>query len=418
MVVRKAAGSWRLYDCRYACSGDRRDFAALDGHQEGLPGAMPLRAQAGAARKMSDRYVHLYPFTGRWDHRQDNLITLAGYLVVNSGSIRAAGGLAFGYEDMTGFSPLPAAIEMVAQGPRPPFAYGPQAGLRGEPGEDWPAYVQRVFGVHDHRPFMVWLQAAMWRKTEPSPIGAALRIAYALDYGVPHDFVEIAMGQAYTDYDSNGFLWEKLGTLPPEPDDDEQGDTRPLRQWPACISAVELERRRSAVKADYMVPVDEAPFSAGFGADNIAALKQRIGPFPDVYSDFLLLSGRRDDGYGSYADRLTAIDQMARDRIFSQERPQDDPVPRDAIFIGLEDGRHPEFILGGSRRDSPVFRFDADSGVVSQTGISVFSWVQTFMQHADAARSRASATLQAPAGTGTEVGGSILSMLRRLFRRD
>jgi len=364
---------------------------------------------------MSDRYVHLFPFTGRWDHRQDNLITLARYLVVNSGSIRAAGGLPFGCEDMTGFSPSPAAIATVAQVPLPPIAYGPQAGLRAQPGEDWPAYVQRVFGVHGHRPFMVWLQAAMWGKTEPSPMGAALRIAYALEYGVPHDHVEIAMGQAYTDYDSNGFLWEKLGTLPP---DDAQGYARPLRQWPAWIGAVELERRRSAVKADYMIPVDEAPFSAGFGADNIAALKQRIGPFPDVYSDFLLLSGRRDDGNGSYADRLTAIDQMARDRIFSQERPQDDPVPRDAIFIGLEDGRHPEFILGGSRSDSPVFRFDADSGRVSQTYISVFSWVQRLMLHADAAKSRASATLQAPPGSGTEVGGSISSMLRRLFRRD
>lgn len=368
---------------------------------------------------MSDRYVHLYPFTGRWDHRQDNLITLGRYLVVNSGSILAGGGLAFGYEDMTGFSPLPDAIAMDAQGPLPPLAYGPQAGLRAEPGEDWPAYVQRVFGVHDHRPFMVWLQAGMWGKTEPSPVGAALRIAYALEYGVPHDHVEIAMGQAYTDYDSNGFLWEKLGMPPPEdPDDGAQGNARPLRKWPAWVGSVELERRRSAVKADYMIPVEEAPFSAGFGADNIAALKQRIGPFPDVYSDFLLLSGRRDDGNGPYAERLIAIDQMARDRVFSQQRPQDDPVPQDAIFIGLEDGRHPEFILGGSRSDSPVFRFDADSGKVSQTDISVFSWVQKFMLDADAAKSRASATLQAPAGARTEVSGSILSMLRRLFRRD
>ncbi len=29
---------------------------------------------------MSDRYVHLYPFTVRWDHRQDNLVTLGRYL--------------------------------------------------------------------------------------------------------------------------------------------------------------------------------------------------------------------------------------------------------------------------------------------------------------------------------------------------
>jgi hypothetical protein len=365
---------------------------------------------------MSDRYVHLYPFTGRWDHRQDNLIRLGRHLVTHAGAIRAAGGLGFGHEDMAGLRPLPDAIAGAPELRLPPLAHGPQAGLPAEPGEDWPAYVQRVFGVHDHRPCMVWLHSAMWAKTEPSPEGAALRIAYMLDYGVPHDYVEIAMGQAHTDYDSNGFLWEKLGLLPDNaPDDDEQDDPRPKRKWPAWIGAVEQERRRSAITADYRIPAGEAPFAAGWGVDNIAALKQRIGPLPDTYSDFLLLSGRRDVGNGPYADRLQDIDGLARQRIFGGARPEDDPVPGDAIFIGLEDGGHPHFILGGQRPDSPVFRFDADTGKITQVGISVFTWIDPFMRQASMVRAAAAAPPAAPLPR-PEAGGTARSLLGRIRR--
>jgi hypothetical protein len=249
-------------------------------------------------------------------------------------------------------------------------------------------------------------------KTEPSPEGAALRIAYMLDYGVPHDYVEIAMGQAYTDYDSNGFLWEKLGLLPDSaPDDDERGDPRPRRKWPAWIGAVEQERRRSALKADYLIPAGEAPFAAGWGIDNIAALKQRLGPLPDTYSDFLLVSGRRDDGNGPYGDRLEDIDRLARQRIVTAARPEDDPVPGDAIFIGLEDGKHPHFILGGKRPDSPVFRFDAETGKVAQVGISVFTWIAAFMRDAEAV----SAARQAEPPSPPRDARSLLDRIRGWF---
>ena len=55
-------------------------------------------------------------------------------------------------------------------------------------------------------------------------------------------------------------------------------------------------------------------------------LEVRVGP---------LLSGRRDDGQGVYGDRLEAINAMARQRIFAEGRVEDDPVPEDALFIGL-----------------------------------------------------------------------------------
>lgn len=368
---------------------------------------------------MSDRYVHLFPFPAGWDERQANLITLGRHLVRNARAITAAGGLGFGHEDMAGLRPLPEAVIAEGAARLPPLAYGPHAGLPPWPGEDWPAYIQRVFGVHEHRPFMSWVQAATWLKTEPSPEGAALRIAYVLDYGVPHDHVEIAMGQAYTDYDSNGFLWEKLGIYPDvDPDDDERGDGRQKRKWPAWIGAVEQARRRSAVRADYRVPAGEAPFAAGWGAENLAALRQRRGPLADVFSDFLLLSGRRDDGEGPYADRLDEIDRLARLRVFEQERAEDDPVPRDVIFIGLAAGRHPEFILGGQRADSPVFRFDADTGKVTELGISVFVWIEAFMQRVEAHKA-AVVPAAAPASPSQKTEGqgepSLLDRIRRWF---
>lgn len=358
---------------------------------------------------MSDRYVHHFPFAGSWDERQANLLRLGQHLVRQARAIRAAGGLAFGHEDMAGLRPSPQEVRDAVGVRLPPLAHGPLAGIAAQPGEDWPGYVERVFGVSAHRPFMAWLQSPMWAKTEPSPEGAALRIAYALDYGVPHDHVEIAMGQAHTDYDSNGFLWEKLGLLPDEVDD-EAGDPRPTRQWPAWIGAVEQARQRAAVRADFLIPPGEAPFSLGFGVDRLAALKARRGPVADVFSDFLRLSGRRDDGQGVYGDRLEAIDAAARQRIFAEGRVEDDPVPEDALFIGLEDGRHPEFILGGARVDSPVFRFDADSGRVTRLGISIFVWVEAFM--ARVAEAEKAAAPVPPAG-GED--GWLRGMIRRWF---
>lgn len=327
---------------------------------------------------MSDLYVHLDAFSGRWDHRQENLITLGQHLVENARTIRANGGLAFGREDMVDV-PAPDVFEAGASVPRPPLAYGPEAGLPAAQGEDWPTYCRRAFGVYDHPAFMVWLQSPMWRKTDTSPEGAALRIAYVLDYGVPHDFVEIAMGQSHSDYDRNGFLWEKLDMLPP--DDLGQHVFARRRSRPEWVGAVELDQRRAAAKADGLILPGEVPFAAGLPRDEIARLIEWLGPIPDSYNDFLLLSGRRvsRDGDGPYANRLDAINRLARKRIFTGEREQDDPVPRDAIFIGLHEGANPEFILAGKRRDSLVFRFDAETGHVTQIAFSVFNWAEDFM---------------------------------------
>jgi len=176
---------------------------------------------------MSDRYVHhAPPITPAQD---GNLLALARYLVRNASAIDAQG-LRFGDVSMRRFRPIPAAIEAPAETTLPPLAYGPAAGVTPRPRDDWRAYCIRCFGIEFDQPFIHWLQAKPWQTTEPSAVGAALRIAYVLDYGVPHDHAAIAGGTAWTDYDTNGFLWDRLGMLPPGY---VGGPLTPLRAWPA-----------------------------------------------------------------------------------------------------------------------------------------------------------------------------------------
>ncbi len=338
---------------------------------------------------MSDRYVHLAPERLSASD-QDNLVTLARHLILRAGEIAAAGGLAFGPVDMAGFRPLPGELAAGA-GKLPPLAHAPLAGIAPLPGEDWPAYLLRVFGLRGGSPFMHWLQSDLWAKTEPSAVGAGLRIAYVLDYGVPHDHVEIAMGQAYTDYDGSGFLWERLDLLAFRHD---IGPHSPKKVWPKWIGAVEQNRMRAEViyDAGNLVPnliengIARPDEIEGCPPAEIEALQRRFGPMPKAYRDFLALVGRRSGllvdraELWIHADQLDEVDRMARERIFGAPGPGDDPVPGDAIFIGARYGEHPWFVLSGARADSPVFRFDTDTGRVTQAGIGVWSWVEALIR--------------------------------------
>ncbi len=338
---------------------------------------------------MSDRYVHLAPERLTVPD-QHNLVALARHLILRAAEIESAGGLSFGLVDMAPFRPLPGDIAGIA-GPLPPLAHAPLAGIAALPGEDWPAYLLRAFGLSAGSPFMHWLQSDLWAKTEPSPVGAGLRIAYVLDYGVPHDHVEIAMGQAYTDYDSNGFLWERLNLSLFE---DENPSKAPAKIWPKWIGAVDLNRIRAEIVYDAgnLVPnliengIARPDEIEGCSPAGIDALQRRFGPMPESYRAFLALVGQRSGLLVDrtetwiHADQLDDVDRMARERIFGAPEPGDDPVPRDAIFIGARAGEHPWFVLSGPRADSPVFRFDTDTGKVTQAGIGVWSWVEALVR--------------------------------------
>ena len=326
---------------------------------------------------VSDRYEHHFPAST--PEQCDNLLTLARYLVTNAEAIEARGGLCFDPAYMIDFQPTPQAVTETAVRALTPLAHGPLAGIPALPDEDWEGYCLRVFGIRllSPGPFALWLQSPLWRRTESSAKGAGLRIAYALDYGIPGDYLEIAMGQAWTDYDQSGFLWEKLA-LPPGVVDDRL--RQPIRDWPAWIGAPTLNARRAAVplNADTLVQrlidsgIARPADIAGLDPAAIAELELAIGPMPESYRQVLSLIGHRA---GHEARVLWDEDGG-------------DPVPDTALFIGARYGASPWLILAEPRADhpradSPVFLFDTDSGRVTQVAVSVWEWLEAMIQDAE-----------------------------------
>ncbi|WP_367715048.1 hypothetical protein AB2N04_14095 [Nitratireductor sp. GISD-1A_MAKvit] len=344
---------------------------------------------------MSDRYEH--HFHEQTVEQYDNLLTLARYLVVNAGTIDAAGGLLFDRAYMLDFEPMPEGVAAHPPAAMPPLAYGPLAGIGALPGEDWQDYCQRAFGIEirPYDPFCLWLQSPLWARTEPSALGAGLRIVYVLDLGVPHDHVEISMGQAWTDYDDSGFLWDKLDMVP-------DAGTLPLRQWPEWIGAPTLNARRAAIplNADNLRQtliehgIARPEDITGVSEEEIRQLEFTTGALPRSYRQVLSVIGRRagrlvdDRELQIYADQLPEVNRMGRERRAEWEAEGGEPIPDDAIFIGARYGMSPWFILAEPRayhprEDSPVFLFDTDTGKVGQVSISVWGWVEGLVRDAE-----------------------------------
>lgn len=72
--------------------------------------------------------------------------------------------------------------------------HGPAAGLAALPGENWEAYEQRVFGVTLAE--WTWCFASSWGAIDNTPQGAAKRIRYMLELGVPWDARDQLNGEA------------------------------------------------------------------------------------------------------------------------------------------------------------------------------------------------------------------------------
>lgn len=200
---------------------------------------------------MGDGYEHRFLACTPAQH--DNLRALARYLVANGEAIDAGSGVLFDPAYMIGLAPTPFDLADAAPAPQliplPPLAYGPLCGVEPLRNEGWDDYCERSFGVAPMPPdsLCLWLQSLLWRKTDDSATGAALRIAYALQYGIPHDHIEISMGQAWTDYDRSGFLWDELD---PPCGVREKAARAPRRKWPARVGAREIDERRAAAAID------------------------------------------------------------------------------------------------------------------------------------------------------------------------
>lgn len=94
------------------------------------------------------------------------------------------------------------------------LGYAPLAGLAPLADETWQQYQLRVLGAAMDSPLEGWLFSQVWWRTDPTALGAAMRLAYVLDYGVPGDWQYIIHGMAESDYLDNSFLWERIGLWP------------------------------------------------------------------------------------------------------------------------------------------------------------------------------------------------------------
>lgn len=158
----------------------------------------------------SDLYVHhhLKPTAVQYQ----NLIDLARHLIIRSALLRQWNRLVFSESEA---ERAPLATGAVVEGRKMPammpLAHGPLAGVPARPGESWSQYGERAFLMPYGSLLEAWLQRPHWRLTDPTPIGAGLRLGYALDYGVPDNWERISYGADNSDYPSNGFVWERIG---------------------------------------------------------------------------------------------------------------------------------------------------------------------------------------------------------------
>jgi len=66
--------------------------------------------------------------------------------------------------------------------------HGPYAGIPIEVGEYWPDYSERVFIKGIYAREWEWCFSSSWSEVDDTAHGAAKRILYMLDRGVPNDF--------------------------------------------------------------------------------------------------------------------------------------------------------------------------------------------------------------------------------------
>lgn len=185
------------------------------------------------------QYVH-YPLVIN-SEQSGNLMTLARYLARNSQIIESCGRFRSDIGDMLSLSLKPgevtqallvapkkiAASDSAASDSAAPdstastatraelvaLALGPLVGIAPD-GYDqssyWDGYCEAHFGIALWSAPYDWIQNPAWAKTDPGPYAAALRIVYLMTYGIPINYMEIAIGQAYPYYRYDETIWQKL----------------------------------------------------------------------------------------------------------------------------------------------------------------------------------------------------------------
>jgi len=124
---------------------------------------------------------------GLSQYHEDNLRKLAAYLL--SGELKAK-------FDMTWFTEYDGVVEVWATECGTigcAAGHGPYASINKLPDETWPKYVTRQFGLNGD--YWTWAFGSEWRFTDNTASGAAKRIIYMLDNGLPGDWEVMITGR-------------------------------------------------------------------------------------------------------------------------------------------------------------------------------------------------------------------------------
>lgn len=131
---------------------------------------------------------------------------------------------------------------------------------------------------------------------------------------------------------------------------------------------------------------------AGCNPEEIGALERRFGPLPHAYRIILSTIGHRagrlvdDHAHWIYADQLARINRQAQKVLDEYAEGEFDPdIPENAMFIGAHYGDNPVFILAEGGEDSRVWQLDYTSGRIRQIHVSIWDWLETYIQAAEKA---------------------------------
>ena len=127
---------------------------------------------------------------GLSQYHEDNLRKLAAYLL--SGELKAH----FDMEVFSDSCPGGLSMETICGTVGCAAGHGPYAGIPKEEGEEWPDYIDRQFGFSDYDFNHSWCFDGGWRHVDNTPEGAAKRILWLLDNGLPDNASDQAQQKA------------------------------------------------------------------------------------------------------------------------------------------------------------------------------------------------------------------------------
>lgn len=122
-------------------------------------------------------------------YHEENLRKLAAYLL--SGNLKAEFDMSiYSSNDKPGEHETDCGSVGCAKG------HGPHAGIPKLENERWSQYALRAFGLDIKTSLWDWVFHMRWAEVDQSPEGAAKRIIYLLEYGLPHNSHDQRVGLA------------------------------------------------------------------------------------------------------------------------------------------------------------------------------------------------------------------------------